>query len=207
MLRDYYRKSHGKYPSAARMLNLFSDRYSTVKYSKKSYLKALAKLHYEDYTKPYLDYFNLIDDLMNAIKSAGYTADDDDILEALKPGVVKLCEHDRNELNQITTLTEFKKWIIKEVRIQRVPSGEEVQIPKSLFRGLNHPQADASGTKNKQKQYYSKHGQPKSMSQSKKDSTEKKNVHNFNLNNHNVISDLELMGGTPMSSEKLPSFV
>ena len=46
---------------------------------------------------------------MNAIKSAGYTADDDDILEALKPGVVKLCEHDRNELNQITTLTEFKK--------------------------------------------------------------------------------------------------
>ena len=41
-----------------------------------------------------------LDDLlfMNAIKSAGYTADDDDILEALKPGVVKLCEHDRNEL-------------------------------------------------------------------------------------------------------------
>lgn len=207
MLRDYYRKSHGKYPSAAKMLNLLRDRHSTIKHSKQSYLKALAKLRYEDYTKPFLDYFNLIDDFINAIKSDGYKVDDDDILEALKPGVVKLCENDRNELNQVTTLTEFKEWIIKEVKIQRVPNREEVQIPKYLLKGLYHSQTDSSGTHNKQKQYSSKHGQSKGQSQSKKDSSEKKNVHNFNLNNHNVISDLELLGGVPMSGKNLPSFV
>ncbi len=207
MLRDYYRKSHGKYPSAAKMLNFLRDRHSTIKHSKQSYLKALAKLRYEDYTKPFLDYFNLIDDFINAIKSDGYKVDDDDILEALKPGVVKLCENDRNELNQVTTLTEFKEWIIKEVKIQRVPNREEVQIPKYLLKGLYHSQTDSSGTRNKQKQYSSKHGQSKGQSQSKKDSSEKKNVHNFNLNNHNVISDLELLGGVPMSGKNLPSFV
>ncbi|KAF6013580.1 hypothetical protein HII12_001559 [Brettanomyces bruxellensis] len=182
MLRDYYRKSHGN---------------SLI-------LRPLQKkLRYEDYTKPFLDYFNLIDDFINAIKSDGYKVDDDDILEALKPGVVKLCENDRNELNQVTTLTEFKEWIIKEVKIQRVPNREEVQIPKYLLKGLYHSQTDSSGTHNKQKQYSSKHGQSKGQSkgqsQSKKDSPEKKNVHNFNLNNHNVISDLELLGGVPMS--------
>ena len=154
-----------------------------------------------------MDYFNLIDDFINAIKSDGYKVDDDDILEALKPGVVKLCENDRNELNQVTTLTEFKEWIIKEVKIQRVPNREEVQIPKYLLKGLYHSQTDSSGTHNKQKQYSSKHGQSKGQSQSKKDSSEKKNVHNFNLNNHNVISDLELLGGVPMSGKNLPSFV
>ena len=154
-----------------------------------------------------MDFLNLIDDFINAIKSDGYKVDHDAILEAVKPGVFKLCENDRNELNQVTTLTEFKEWIIKEVKIQCVPNREEVQIPKYLLKGLYHSQTDSSGTQNKQKQYSSKHGQSKGQSQSKKNSPEKKNVHNFNLNNHIVISDLELLGGVPMSGKNLPSFV
>ncbi|QOU22677.1 hypothetical protein BRETT_002859 [Brettanomyces bruxellensis] len=122
MLRDYYRKSHGKYPSAAKMLNLLRDR-DTRLLSIASSLILRPLQNFATVTK----------------------VDDDDILEALKPGVVKLCENDRNELNQVTTLTEFKEWIIKEVKIQRVPNREEVQIPKYLLKGLYHSQTDSSG--------------------------------------------------------------
>ena len=210
-LRRHYLRMKGEYPTAVGLLHMLRDRYWGLKYTSESFMNVLDDVKYDDYRKPVIDYFDIIDNITTAMKWCGCYHGDTDILAHLRPGVAESIKGNCSEFDEINDLVEFKKWIERKVKSKRNAAIVSKSLSKSIFVTSNK-QGYSSISKNKKRHEppnnNRSHGsdhQKKDQSNKGKKNERKENVNNVKLSDESTnISELQVLGSVPMDSLNTP---
>lgn len=128
-LRQLYRRRHNQDPTAGRMMKMIKDRYIGPKYGSNAYYELFSHIKLQSVYDSSDDYFRRIDFVIEASKWYDVELKDMKILINLIPGVKCLCYGEESELYKVSTLKQFREWVVTRMELKRGRAEEKQEFP------------------------------------------------------------------------------